>query len=84
MARYVFDIETNSLDINTVSTVWCISITCLDDSLLQNNYYGDDIPKAIGILEHEADEIIGHNIILYDIPILEKLYNFHYPSASEM
>lgn len=76
MARYVFDIETNglldqldrvhSLVLQDVDTGQIISAT--DD---ENSYIS--VHSAAKKLM-EADEVIGHNIIKFDIPALQKVY----------
>ena len=78
MKKLVFDVESNGF-VNDATTVWCIStydivskdaITFSDDS--------DDCPsikEGLDLLSN-ADELIGHNIIMYDIPLLKKLFNF--------
>ena len=89
LVRLVFDIETNAIDFNTgdyidqVTDVWCIIAQDIDDrfvwefgrtgSLLD---HAESMREAMQILE-EADEIIGHNIIGFDIPVLRKLFNFN-------
>jgi DNA polymerase-1 len=39
-------------------------------------YHGNDIDSTFEPL-YQADEIIGHNIIGYDLPVLKKLYGFN-------
>jgi DNA polymerase I len=69
----VFDLETNGLYHN-VTTIHCLSIYNTNT----NTYHRFDpisrcIEEALDILE-DAPEIIGHNIIGYDIPVIKKLY----------
>ena len=54
-----------------VSKVHCIVLKDLDT----NEVITAKTKKALQLL-NEADEIIGHNIIKYDIPVLQKLYGF--------
>ena len=68
--RLVFDIETDGL-LPDVSKVHCIVLKDLDT----NEVITAKTKKALQLL-NEADEIIGHNIIKYDIPVLQKLYGF--------
>jgi DNA polymerase-1 len=71
--RLGFDIEANGL-LDTVTTVHCIVVIDLDTGQVYE--YG---PDQIGAaLEHlaRADELAGHNIQGYDLPLLEKLYGW--------
>jgi hypothetical protein len=71
----IFDIETDGL-INDVTCIHCIGIKDLDTGqTLAFNDVGSEQPvtKAIQMLE-DADCIIGHNIIGYDIPVIRKLF----------
>jgi len=71
MKQFVLDIEANGLD---PDTVWCIVVQQLgghDDPL---TWSGDRIPEFITWLQLQNEcELIGHNLIGYDIPVLEKL-----------
>jgi len=71
MKQFVLDIEANGLD---PDTVWCIVVRQLgghDDSL---TWSGDRLPEFITWLQLQDEcELIGHNLIGYDIPVLEKL-----------
>ncbi len=75
--RFWFDLETNGfLDVVTVVHSLVLKdletgevISCAD----QPGY----VPIAIGVrMLAEADQIVGHNIIKYDIQVLGKLYGF--------
>lgn len=70
--RYVFDIETDGL-IDEVTKVHCLILKDIDTKEIIS--YTDDWKEGIKRLE-EADLIIGHNIIKYDIPVLQKLTTF--------
>ena len=70
MKQFVLDIEANGLD---PDTVWCIVVRQLghDDSL---TWSLDRMPEFITWLQKQDEcELIGHNLIGYDIPVLEKL-----------
>lgn len=83
--RLVFDIETNPIDfsigtaIDQAHTVWCIVAVDVDTGTeyTQTINDPDNFARVLEILE-EADELIGHNIIQFDIPILNKLFGFSY------
>jgi DNA polymerase-1 len=68
MTRLIFDIETNGLK---PTKVWCIVTLNIDSgeytAYTEGQY--DLFNKAITL----ADEVLGHNIIGYDIPACEKL-----------
>jgi len=69
----IFDLEANGL-YDQVETTYCVVI--YDIGLQQTFTYGPDcIADAVTRLA-AADVLIGHNIIFYDIPVLEKLYDF--------
>lgn len=76
----IFDIETDGL-LNDVTCVHCIGIHDLDaNETYVFNDQGNEQPitTAVTMLE-DADHIIGHNIIGYDIPVLQHLYPFFSP-----
>ncbi|QLF88015.1 DNA polymerase [Pelagibacter phage Hroenn EXVC015P] len=68
--KYVFDLESNGL-YNEVSTIHCIVLKDIET----NKIIQVDVNEALKLLS-EAELIIGHNIIKYDIPVLKKLYGF--------
>ena len=73
MARYAFDIETNGL-LDTLDRIHCIALTDLDRPVeMVELYHGEDITIALGMLEI-ADEVVGQNIIDFDIPAIQKVY----------
>ena len=71
----VFDLETDGL-LNDVTRIHCLVIY---DSEVNETYVFNDegseepIVRGIQLLE-EADVICGHNVISYDIPVIEKIY----------
>ena len=67
--RYVFDIETNGF-LHSCDKVHCIVLKDIDTGEILT----PDNETAIKKLK-EAELIIGHNIIKFDIPVLEKLYS---------
>lgn len=76
MARYLFDIETNGL-YEEVSTIHCIVARDIDtgETLQANCNDQDKLNELIRTLE-AADEIVAHNGIFYDVPVLDKLVGF--------
>ena len=67
--RYVFDIETNGF-LDDCDTAHCIVLKDIDT----NEIHKLDNKEAVKKLE-EAELIIGHNIVKFDIPCLEKLFS---------
>lgn len=74
MIETIFDIETNG-EYKDVDTIHCIALKRIgiDKEVLLFDTIQDNIQDAIDILSN-SDRLIGHNIIAYDIPVLEKLY----------
>ena len=70
MIRTIFDIETDGL-LDEVKNLWCI--VCRDADTGEVTTYGpDQVDEGVQHLIN-SDELIGHNIINYDVPALEKL-----------
>ena len=71
----IFDLETDAL-YHDATKIHCICIYDLDtEQTLIFNDQGNEQPitKGIQLLE-DADLVIGHNIIGYDLPLIRKLY----------
>lgn len=66
--RLVFDTEGNGL-LDTITKMWCMVAKDIETGHI---YTGISTDYIIQILD-QADELIGHNIIEYDIPVLEKI-----------
>lgn len=67
----IFDIETDGL-LDTVSKAHCISIYDTETEQF-TNYHHNYLQEAVDKL-NKADCLIGHNIVKYDLPALQKLY----------
>ena len=66
--RYVFDIETDGF-IDVVTKMHCIVLKNIDTNEILK------LPNYQALLKlEEADLIIGHNIIKYDLPVIHKLF----------
>lgn len=66
--RYCFDIETDGL-LDKVTKIHCIVLKNIDTNEVTH------LPNYQALLKLEqADLIIGHNIIKYDLPVINKLY----------
>lgn len=79
--RLVFDIEADGLR-DDATQVWCLCFadigpphTPYDDYRTYKFPPEDVVEWGLGALT-EADELIGHNIIDYDLPLLERLYGW--------
>lgn len=77
MSRYFFDIETDGF-LETMTT--CHSLVIKDVDTGEKFSCADQpgfTPIKVGVAKlAEAEEIIGQNIIKFDIPALEKLFGF--------
>jgi len=69
--RLVFDLETDGL-LPEVTKIHCVVAQDLETGMVFK-WHPCDIEGALDFLS-EATELWGHNIIGYDIPVLEKLY----------
>lgn len=69
--RWVFDLESNGL-LDTIHTIWCIVCRNIDTGEVRQ-FGPSDITLALELLA-SADEIIGHNILDYDIPAIQIVY----------
>ena len=75
MAKYIFDLESDGL-LSTITKLHCIVLKNIEDNTVIScaNHLGyPSIETALDYIS-EADLLIGHNILKYDIPALAKLY----------
>jgi DNA polymerase-1 len=70
----IFDIESDGL-LDTVSVIHC-GVTYNTETKEYKRYTNEEISLLINDLQ-EADALGGHNIISYDIPVIEKLYGIN-------
>ena len=81
MRTLFFDIETNALEdftnLTDLHTVHCLSVYDPMTSKMVT-FAGDSIHRGLQALA-EADRIVGHNVIKFDIPALKKMYGFSPP-----
>jgi hypothetical protein len=83
--RLVFDLETDGL-YDDVTHIHCIGIYDIDtkETLVFNDEgSAEPVVRGVQLLE-EANSIIGHNIIGYDIPVIRKLFPWFSPSGVAM
>ena len=90
----VFDLETNGL-LNDATRIHCVSLYWGEDDRIESfndEKYADD-PKALPMGGHysittalgwieAANTLIGHNIINFDIPVIQKLYPWFTPRGT--
>lgn len=69
----VFDIEANGFDPDVIH---CIVAKDLREGIT-HQFYEDTLGEAVEYLSM-ADGLVGHNIITYDLPVLNKLLGFDY------
>lgn len=72
--RLVFDIETNGF-LETLDKVHSIVATNVETGATVSVHTEPAMRMLVKDLEN-ADELIGHNIITFDIPALQKVYGF--------
>lgn len=78
----IFDLETNGL-LHDVTHIHCLGIydTETNQTLVYNDQ-GNAEPLTRGLQRLEdASQIVGHNIINYDLPVIRKLYAWFKPSG---
>ena len=71
MMRILFDLESDGL-LDALTKIHCIEIKDIDNGKTKS-FSPENIKDAIPLLE-EAEEIVGHNILKFDIPALQKVY----------
>ena len=78
----VFDLETNGL-LNDFTHIHCLAIYDSEtDETLAYNDSGTQPPISAGVTRlEEADRIVGHNIISFDIPCIKKIFGFFDPQG---
>ena len=67
--KLVFDIETDDIK---ATKIWCI--VTIDEDNNTKTFDPDQIEEGIEYLK-QADTLIGHNILGFDIPVIKNLYN---------
>jgi len=72
MDRVVFDIETDGL-LDTVTTAHCAVLRSIDTGEELSFVGVDEVRRALYYLR-DAQLLVGHNIIGFDIPVLQKLF----------
>ena len=80
MSTLIFDLETNGL-YDDVTCIHCVGIHDIQaNQTLAYNDQGTEDPVVRGLTYLEdADVLVGHNIIGYDIPVIRKLFPWFNP-----
>lgn len=78
MTRLVFDIETDGF-VEKMTRVHCLVTQDVDTGEI-SHYYGETLQKGLKALQ-KADEVIGHNIIEFDIPAIQKIFPLWQPEG---
>lgn len=71
----IFDLETNGL-LDDVTTIHCMVIKDTRDGEVRI-YVGSDVADGVSRLcdaTLSGEDIVGHNVIKYDIPVIQKLF----------
>ena len=81
--RLLFDIETNGLPRQGLTHVHCLVVKNLDTGEV---YRFNDTGTAASLTEGinllaEADVLVGHNIVGFDIPVITSIYPFFQPEG---
>jgi hypothetical protein len=85
MSTYIFDIETNGL-LQQLDRIHCIVMRDLGTKqVLVFNDQGNARPisEAVTLME-DADRLIGHNLIGFDIPAIRMIYPWFEPKPFQM
>lgn len=80
MSRWVFDIETDGL-LNKCTNMWILAAFNLDTREMKYWLHGDLGWKAVF---DEATLVVGHNILGFDVFVLEKLFGYKFPKTCKM
>ena len=72
---FVFDLESDGL-LNEATRVWCGVFKELGKDNVKK-FTPDQIPLMLEFME-TCDVLVGHNVIGFDFPLLEKLYKFKF------
>ena len=81
--KLVFDLETNGLPRQGLSCIHCLVTKDIDTGeILRYNDVGthESLTTGINVLA-EADVLIGHNIVGFDIPVIQGIYPFFEPKG---
>ena len=66
--RVIVDIETDGL--TDIKHIWCVVTRCIDTGKVLTSTNFEDGHAASYAVIREARELVGHNIIGFDLPVL--------------
>ena len=69
--KLIFDLEADHL-LDEVTKVWCIVAKDFENNKVYT-FDPDKIQQGLDLLA-KAELLVGHNIIVYDLPVIEKIY----------
>lgn len=75
--RVVLDIEANGLTPNSVEDLHCIVMKDIDNDEM-SVFTRKDLFDGLSVYASKITEVIGHNIIQYDLPVMERLLDIHF------
>jgi DNA polymerase-1 len=76
--RLLFDIETNGLPRKGMDRIHCLVVKDLDNNQVlrfNDTGTGRSITEGVNLLA-EAKLLVGHNVVYFDIPVIQNLYPF--------
>ena len=79
--KLVFDIETNGF-LSDATVVHSIVIKNIETNQVYS-YHGDKIGRGLMLL-NGASLLVGHNILKFDLPVLQKLFPRQYDIKAEI
>ncbi len=86
MSKIVFDLETNGLldELNTIHCIGYVDISLdVDDQKIKVATTEEEIEETIKILQ-SAEVLIGHNIVRFDIPAIQKVFPEFKPQGKQL
>lgn len=77
VSRYIFDLETNGF-LDSVTTIHCLVVKDIDTGQVQTflnpkEPVEPNVADGLKLLQ-KASLIAGHNVIKFDLPVIQKLY----------
>jgi DNA polymerase I-like protein with 3'-5' exonuclease and polymerase domains len=76
----LFDIETDGL-LNEMTKIHCLVIKSTGELGIVKQYHGDQLEDGLRVLQHFVGTIVGHNILKFDIPAIQKLHPWFKPKG---
>lgn len=71
MKQLVFDIETDGLKPTVIHCIVAVNLDTNERLIYRSDH--DNIGQFVSLLEAEPLTLIGHNVVGYDIPVIERL-----------